>query len=40
MNIRSSPSYRFTVALKWESLKLSKFDESKKSRQWAETGNE
>ena len=40
MNIRSSPSYRFTVALKWESLKLSKFDESKKSRQWAEPGNE
>ena len=40
MNIRSSPSYRFTVALKWESLKLSKFNESKKSRQWAETGNE
>tara|TARA_A100000164_G_C21727797_1_gene686060 strand:- start:125 stop:733 length:609 start_codon:yes stop_codon:yes gene_type:complete len=26
MNIRSSPSYRFTVALKFETLKLPKFD--------------
>ena len=32
MNIRSSPSYRFTVALKWESLKLSKFSKSKKNK--------
>ena len=28
MNIRCSPSYRFTVALKFESLKLDKFNDN------------